>query len=56
MASLSNLQQRDVETLIHPYANLAAFREAGPTVIERGEGVYVWNTASKRYIEGLAGL
>jgi 4-aminobutyrate--pyruvate transaminase len=56
MASISNLQQRDIETLIHPYTNLDAFRQTGPTVIERGEGVYVWDTEGKRYIEGLAGL
>ncbi len=56
MSSISNLQQRDIETLIHPYTNLAAFRQTGPTVIERGEGIYVWDTEGKRYIEGLAGL
>ena len=38
MAPLSNLAARDVETLIHPYINLASFRETGPLVIERGEG------------------
>jgi len=56
MASLSNLQRRDIETLIHPYTNLSAFRDSGPTVIERGEGIYVWDSDGKRYIEGMAGL
>ncbi|MEQ8747111.1 aminotransferase [Pyruvatibacter sp.] len=54
--SLSNAQTRDIETLIHPYTNLAAFRETGPVVMERGEGIYVWDTSGKQYIEGLAGL
>ena len=53
---LSNLQRRDVETLVHPYTNLDAFREAGPLVLERGEGVTVWDTSGKPYIEGMAGL
>ncbi|GGC60663.1 aspartate aminotransferase family protein [Chelatococcus reniformis] len=53
---LSNLAVRDVETLVHPYTNLATFREQGPLVIERGEGIYVYDTAGKPYIEGLAGL
>jgi len=56
MPPITNLQQRDIETLIHPYTNLAAFRESGPTVIERGEGIYVWDSDGKRYIEGMAGL
>jgi 4-aminobutyrate--pyruvate transaminase len=53
---LSNLAARDVETLIHPYTQLASFRETGPLVLERGEGVYVYDTEGKAYIEGLAGL
>ncbi len=56
MSKLSNAASRDVETLIHPYTNLAAFRETGPMVLERGEGVYVWDNQGKRYIEGMAGL
>jgi 4-aminobutyrate---pyruvate transaminase len=29
---------------------------SGPVITERGEGVYVFDTEGKRYIEGLAGL
>ncbi len=53
---LSNTATRDIETLIHPYTNLSAFRETGPVVMDRGEGIYVWDTNGKQYIEGLAGL
>lgn len=56
MPQPSNLQQRDLATLVHPYTNLDALRATGPTVIERGEGVYVWDSEGKRYIEGMAGL
>jgi 4-aminobutyrate---pyruvate transaminase len=56
MPALSNLAVRDVETLVHPYINLASFRESGPLVIERGKGIYVYDTAGKPYIEGMAGL
>ena len=38
MPPLSNLATRDVETLVHPYTNLASFRDTGPLVIERGQG------------------
>lgn len=53
---LSNLAVRDVETLIHPYTQLASFRDTGPLIIERGEGIYVFDTEGKPYIEGMAGL
>jgi 4-aminobutyrate---pyruvate transaminase len=56
MPTLSNLATRDVETLVHPYINLASFRESGPLIIERGQGVYVYDTDGKPYIEGMAGL
>ena len=56
MPPLSNLAVRDVETLVHPYTNLARFRDTGPLVIERAQGVYVYDTAGKGYIEGMAGL
>src|SRR5208282_5410648 len=56
MPPLSNLAARDVETLVHPYINLASFRDSGPLVIERGEGIYVYDTDGKPYIEGMAGL
>ena len=56
MLPLSNLATRDVETLVHPYINLASFRETGPLIIERAKGVYVHDTEGKCYIEGMAGL
>ena len=52
MRPLSNFAARDVETLLHPTTNLLAHRSLGPLVLERGEGIYVYDTAGKRYIEG----
>ncbi len=56
MAQLSNLAVRDIETVIHPYTNLAKHREVGPLVLEEGKGVYVYDNEGRQYIEGLAGL
>ena len=53
---LTNLQTRDVETLIHPYTNLATFRDTGPLIIERGKGVRLYDVDGKDYIEGMSGL
>jgi 4-aminobutyrate---pyruvate transaminase len=56
MKPLSNSEMRDVETLLHPTTNLHTHRTNGPLVLDRAEGVHVYDTQGKRYIEGLAGL
>src|SRR5436305_2174504 len=56
MPVLSNLAARDIETVVHPYTNLAAFRDTGPIVIERGQGVFIHDSEGKSYIDGMAGL
>src|SRR5690606_20787968 len=56
MSQLSNAAIRDTETVIHPYTNLATHREVGPHVIERGEGVHVWDSEGRELIEGMSGL
>jgi 4-aminobutyrate--pyruvate transaminase len=56
MPPLSNLATRDIETLVHPYTNLATFRDVGPLLIERGQGIHVYDSKGKAYIDGMAGL
>src|SRR6201996_8686952 len=53
---LSNAQMRDVNSVLHPYTNLVKFRETGPMVIERGQGVRVYDENGKDYIEAMSGL
>ncbi len=53
---LSNLQVRDLDAVLHPYAALHKLREIGPTIISSGEGVFIRDTQGKEYIEGMAGL
>ncbi len=53
---LSNLAARDIETVIHPYTNLATLRDVGPLVIERGKGVWLYDSEGKPYIDSMAGL
>ena len=47
---------RDKAYCLHPYTNLKVHETAGPMIIERGKGVYVYDDAGKEYIEGLASL
>lgn len=56
MSRLSNMAVRDIETVIHPYTNLARHRETGPLILNEGRGIYLYDDKGKRYIEGLAGL
>jgi 4-aminobutyrate---pyruvate transaminase len=56
MGSSSNLASRDIASLVHPFTNLASFRESGPLLIERGQGVYVYDSTGRPYIDAMAGL
>ncbi|NUB27871.1 aspartate aminotransferase family protein [Azospirillum brasilense] len=47
---------RDKAYFLHPYTNLHAHETQGPLIIERGEGVRVFDDSGKEYIEGLASL
>ena len=47
---------RDVAYFLHPYTNAKAHEQNGPLIIERGEGVYVWDDGGKQYLEAMAGL
>src|SRR3984957_15809786 len=47
---------RDIAYYFHPATNARRHEEIGPTIMERGKGVYVYDDQGKEYIEGLAGL
>ena len=49
-------RRRDIETVIHPYTNLARHREVGPLILNEGRGIHLYDDTGKRYIEGMAGL
>lgn len=56
MTVFGNQAVRDIETVLHPYTNLATHRDTGPLMLERGQGVFVYDTRGKDYIEGMSGL
>jgi 4-aminobutyrate--pyruvate transaminase len=47
---------RDLKHMLHPVTNLAAHKEKGPIVMERGSGVFVYDETGKEYLEALSGL
>lgn len=54
--TLSNSQIRDTEALLHPYSNAVQLRETGVQIVERGEGVRVFDQSGRGYIEAMSGL
>ena len=51
-----DLAARDIESVLHPYTNLALVAEHGPMIMDRAEGIHMWDDRGNKYIEGLAGL
>lgn len=49
-------ESRDITYHLHGYTNAKKHEEIGPLVIERGEGIYVYDNQGKQYIEAMAGL
>jgi 4-aminobutyrate--pyruvate transaminase len=41
---------------MHVHSDLKALEETGPFVIERGEGVYVFDERGNRYLDGISGM
>jgi 4-aminobutyrate---pyruvate transaminase len=52
----NSLEARDKAYHLHSYTNARALERDGALVIDRGEGIYVYDNAGKQYIEGMAGL
>lgn len=46
----------DIHYQLHPYTNAVKHRDIGPRIIERGEGIYVYDDQGNKYLEGMAGL
>ena len=49
-------EARDIAYHFHSYTNARLHEQNGPMIMERGEGVHVFDTQGNRYIEGMAGL
>ncbi|WP_349295149.1 aspartate aminotransferase family protein (plasmid) [Thioclava sp. 'Guangxiensis'] len=52
----NSIEARDIAYQFHPSVDLRVYEEKGGLIIDRGEGIYVFDQSGKRYIEGLAGL
>ncbi len=50
-----SLEAKDIRSSVHHFTNLELHRTKGPFVVEKGDGIYVFDTEGKRYIDSLAG-
>ena len=56
MTTSDPLARSDVAYQLHAYTTAQRHREEGPCIMDRGEGIHVYDTEGKAYIEGMAGL
>jgi 4-aminobutyrate--pyruvate transaminase len=41
---------------MHPFSHIPTLEEEGPVIIDRGEGVYIYDDRGRKYLEGNSGL
>ena len=51
-----SMAARDLDSVLHPQTHLALHHKIGPMMLQRAEGVYMYDDQGRQYIEGLAGL
>ncbi len=50
------MEARDIAHVLHCATDAVKHAEIGPTVIERGDGVFIYDSEGKRYLEGMSGM
>jgi len=50
------IQSLDAQHHLHPFTNTGALNKKGPMVIDRAEGVYLWDSEGNKILDGMAGL
>ncbi len=51
-----SLADMDRESLMHPFTAIADHLKAGPRVMQRGQGVRIWDSEGNEYLDAAAGL
>ena len=48
---MENWVEKDLKYIWHPCSQMKDYEELKPIVIKKGEGVYLYDTEGKRYID-----
>jgi putrescine aminotransferase len=54
--STQDWQAADSRHFLHPFTDFAALAQKGSRIIERGEGIYLWDTEGQRILDAMSGL
>ena len=49
-------QAADSRHFLHPFTDFAALAQKGSRIVERGEGIYLWDTEGQRVLDAMSGL
>jgi 4-aminobutyrate--pyruvate transaminase len=41
---------------MHPFSHIPTLEQSGPVIVERGEGIYIYDDQGRKYLEGNSGL
>ncbi len=56
MYKKENLEKWDKEYFWHPFTQMKVYREEENIIVERGEGVYIYDINGNKYLDGVASL
>ena len=51
-----DIQHIDAQHHLHPFTNTSALNAKGARIIEKAQGVYIWDSEGKKMLDGMAGL
>jgi len=54
--STAQWREADAAHHLHPFSDAAALQQGGVRVIERAQGIYLWDTDGNRILDGMSGL
>jgi putrescine aminotransferase len=54
--STADWQAADAAHFLHPFTDFQALAAKGARVIERGEGIYLWDTEGRKILDAMSGL
>ncbi|MGE5115916.1 MAG: aspartate aminotransferase family protein [Betaproteobacteria bacterium] len=49
-------QAADAEHFLHPFTDFAALAATGARIVERGEGIHLWDSEGRRILDAMSGL
>ena len=54
MDSYQELVEKDLKYIWHPFTQMKDYENDQPIIIDRGEGIYLWDLLGNKYIDGIS--